>query len=185
MYDDNGNYIGPALEETGEKTQKKRKKKEVVDPFEAVQEPDHQTLSPFFTTNKVTKYAVQTFGEKEVDDPRARWKGREEETPINPKLNPNMPKDTAIIGACDYGNDVKREKVLGSVRPLAPVAREAMQREKEKKKKLRDAKGKTNRFNAREKRKRDMGMSNGEKNFVEEEKRILRQQFCAQSSLAV
>jgi len=89
------------------------------------------------------------------------------------------------MGACSYGYDEDGAAVVCAAGPvLAPVAREAHQRLREKEREEQEVQ--RNRrvmarermsWNKREGRKRDLGQSSGDKNFVEEEKRILRQQF--------
>ena len=189
MYDADGNYIGPELVQ---QSRKKKRKKDVPpeqdveeapltlpDPFKLAHPAETSLSSPFFTTLKKEAASVQAFGEKEDFVPKAF----NNEDWVNPRLNPNMPRDTNVMGACSYGYDdsttIQAEKVV-----LAPVAKEAAQREKEKEKEEREME--RNRkmlqrekksFNQREGRKRDLGQASGDKTFVEEEKRILRQQF--------
>eukprot|EP00667_Euglena_gracilis_P020156 EG_transcript_21755 len=191
MYDEEGNYVGPALGKDGLPKRKKAKTANTdpagadaaappsVDPF-SQQDRDGSLLSPFFTTRKAEAPFVQSFGEKE--DTLPTFQAKDEEW-VNPRLNPDMPKATNVMGACSYEYDDTVE-IHHTGPALAPVARENVQRQREKEKEDREVERNRRRlalkkmsFNQREGRKRDLGQQSRDKNFVEEEKRILRQQF--------
>eukprot|EP00906_Rhabdomonas_costata_P006777 RCo009827 len=197
MYDDEGNYVGPALGPPKERS-RKRKARELdagadesctrgaaVDPFAVPQKPSLVSLSPFFSVGEgEPACAAETFGEREPDTIPRVWQKDDQEPWVNPKVDLSLPKETNVVGACSYRFDGDVEAGNAPADPLAPVALAAAQRVAEKKKEERQVQ--RNRaqlqrekvsYNAREKRKRDIGQASSDKNFVEEEKRILRQQF--------
>mmetsp|Transcript_78584 Transcript_78584/g.138829 ORF Transcript_78584/g.138829 Transcript_78584/m.138829 type:complete len:204 (-) Transcript_78584:46-657(-) len=198
MYDTFGNYVGPELNNGPKKKKRKRNQQVAVaedadgptisipDPFAVTPDPEASLSSPFFTTLKQEAGEAESFGQKEDEFiPKVPTK----DDWVNPKLNPYVAKDTNVMGACSYHYDEGTE-IAEAAPTLAPVAKEAADRAREAAKEEREMQRnrralekekslalKKMSFNQREGRKRDLGQQSGDKNFIEEEKRILRQQF--------
>eukprot|EP00996_Jenningsia_fusiforme_P002497 NODE_3324_length_998_cov_50.892518_g3057_i0.p1 GENE.NODE_3324_length_998_cov_50.892518_g3057_i0~~NODE_3324_length_998_cov_50.892518_g3057_i0.p1 ORF type:complete len:186 (-),score=48.16 NODE_3324_length_998_cov_50.892518_g3057_i0:182-739(-) len=184
MYDDEGNYIGELEEESIPKKKKLSKAASapaVFDPFDLTPDPESSTISPFFSTNERKAPVAETFGDREVS-PGKVWN---DDNWVNPRMNNDIPRDHNVVAACSYGAfdyEFDPQDAMPKLFEMAPVAQQAVQRDKAKqreKRELEKAKKIMARggWNHREKRKRDIGQCSGDKDFVQEEKRILRQQF--------